>query len=126
MEKRLFVEAVYSLFIAKITIHLFPFKRVVERLSGDFGITPDPDPESLNQIKRAVYRANLLSFWKNVCLVQSVAARKMLIRRKIASKFYLGLRFENENKLSAHAWLESGNIFITPRGTKKFKEIMSF
>lgn len=125
-EKQLLIEAVYYMFIAKINIQIFPFKRIVKNLSQNPDFEDSSDIVILQQIRRAIKRANKLAFWRNVCLVQSITARIMLNRRGISSQIYLGLRFEDGKKLAAHAWLKSGSLFITPKGTMQFKEIMRF
>ncbi len=81
------------------------------------------NPLLLRKISDAVSRANKLAFWKNICLVKSVAARLMLQRRNIGSVMYLGLQFKNGRELVAHAWLVSGKSFITPKGRANYKEI---
>ena len=125
-EKILLFEAVYYLYLAKISIQIFSFKKIVKYLSKETKDNISPEPELLRNIKFAVSRANKLAFWNNVCLVKSLAARKLLHKRRISSRIYLGLRFENDKKLSAHAWLVCDGFFITPRGDIQFKEIMSF
>jgi hypothetical protein len=77
----------------------------------------------LRKISVAVSRANKLAFWKNRCLVKSVTARLMLQRRNIDSLMYLGLQFKNGKELVAHAWLVSGESYITPKGRTNYKEI---
>lgn len=47
----------------------------------------------------------------------------MLQNRQIGSVLCLGLQVKQEKELAAHAWLESGGVFVTPRGDKAFKEI---
>ena len=83
------------------------------------------DLEYLKRIKTAVNRANKLAFWKNICLVQSVAARWMLQRRNIASQFSLGVAHDNNNKVIAHAWVKVLDFEITPKGLD-YKELINF
>lgn len=83
------------------------------------------DIEHLKRIKTAVNRANKLAFWKNLCLVQSVAARWMLQRRNIASQFSLGVAHDENNKLIAHAWVKVLDFEITPKGLD-YKELINF
>lgn len=110
------------------------------------------DRATLVKVGRAVARADRLACWENRCLVKSVAARFMLQRRRIGSVLCMGLQLKEiepraqraqralraeeleqpakpgmrskpEKALVAHAWLESGGVFVTPRGDKAFKEI---
>ncbi len=123
-EKLLLIEAIVFLFISKIIV-FFPFRQYIKLLRpvGD----PHKEPELVLLIKigKSLHRANKLAFWKNICLVKSVAARFMLTRRGIPSVFTLGLFFHDGMKLGAHAWVNSGEVYVTPRGESNFKEIFS-
>lgn len=80
---------------------------------------PDHRPlqEELLQLKRAVGRANRLAFWKNVCLVQSIAARWMLRRRRIHSEVIFGVKAgEEKSPIMAHAWVVSYGMEVVNQG----------
>ncbi len=83
------------------------------------------DLEYLKRIKSALHRANKLAFWKNICLVQSVAARWMLQRRNIASQFSLGVAHDKNKKVIAHAWVKVLDFEITHKGND-YKELINF
>jgi hypothetical protein len=123
-EKLLLFEAVFLVFFSKVFL-LLPFRYCLKRLHPAGEMEGPIDPVLLTKIRDAVTRANRLAFWKNVCLVKSFAARLMLQRRNIGSVMYLGLQFRNEKELVAHAWLESAEMYITPKGRTDFKEIYS-
>jgi hypothetical protein len=112
------------LFLSKIIV-CFPFRHYVRLLQPVKNERAEPDLKISRKISLALYRANKLAFWKNICLVKSVAARLMLKRRRIPSVLSLGLQFQDGNKLIAHAWIKSDDIFITPKGDSGFKEIFS-
>jgi hypothetical protein len=121
-EKILLVEAVWFLFFSRVFLCL-PFRICIRRLKPATNYTNPVSIEKLKKIKTAISRANKLAFWSNICLVKSIAARFMLQRRGIGSVLYLGLRFEEGKKLSAHAWLMSEGIYITPILTSTYKEV---
>jgi len=121
-EKLLLLEATFLLFISKLFLML-PFKFCIKCLHPADQMTGIANPALLIKIRIAVYRANKLAFWKNVCLVKSLAVRLMMERRHIGSVLYLGLQFKDGKKLIAHAWLISGKIFMTPKGKGNYKEI---
>ncbi len=123
-EKKLFIEAVFFLFFSKVFLFL-PFRICVKWIEPSGKTRKKADEKKLIEIRKAIRRADKLSFWKNVCLVKSVAARFMLQRRKIGSEMYLGLQFKNKKELIAHAWLISDDVYITPKGTIPYKEIFS-
>lgn len=124
-EKILFIEAVFFLFFSKAMLFL-PFKKCVKWMRPLSEMNGIADPVLLIKIRIAVARANRLAFWKNVCLVKSFAARFMLQNRNIGSTMYLGLQYKDEKELVAHAWLIAEEVFITPKGRTKYKEIFSF
>ncbi|MEL7588579.1 MAG: lasso peptide biosynthesis B2 protein [Prolixibacteraceae bacterium] len=124
-EKKLFAEAVFFLFFAKVFL-LLPFRICVKRLKpAGNKIGGEADTRALRNIRDAIGRANKLAWWKNICLVKSIAARLMLQRRNIGSVMYLGLQFKNGKELIAHAWLKSGDLYITPKGNMNYKEIFT-
>ncbi len=64
----------------------------------------------LSQIKLAIDRANRLTYWKNKCLVQSFAARRMLNKRKIQSTLQISVKKGSNQQLEAHASLKTTNF----------------
>ncbi|MEA1877568.1 MAG: lasso peptide biosynthesis B2 protein [Bacteroidota bacterium] len=124
-DRRLLHEAIVFLFYEKFRVHTLPFKKLVGSREQD-EYSDSLNDMVLRRIRLAIRRANKLAWWSNVCLVKSLAARRMLNRRRISSSFHLGLRFENKNKLAAHAWLISGDMEITPKGRERLKEIICF
>ncbi len=123
-EKLLLIEAVGMLYLSKIIV-CFPFRYYIKLLKPSRTKVQEANGLVLNKIRLSLKRANRLTFWKNVCLVKSVAGRLMLQRRKISSVLTLGLMMQNGTKLSAHAWLKSGDIYVTPKGDTDYKEIFS-
>lgn len=72
--------------------------------------------DQLQEIKTAIDQTDCLTFWKNVCLVKSFAARWMLQRRKIDSLLSIGVAHDTQKKLKAHAWLKAGDFEIVNEG----------
>lgn len=107
-EKFLFIEAVFFLLTAKLMLLFLPF-RICLRTITIQQYEAQPAVETLNSFKIAVIRANRLSCWKNICLVQAFAARWMLQRRKIGSSLLIGIKQDTKKIVSAHAWLMVGN-----------------
>ena len=116
-EKLLFFEALSYLYLAKAMLLLLPFRWCLRLMREKGTMNHVPAPEELLQVKRAVGRANKLAFWKNVCLVQSVAARWMLRRRKIHSEVIFGVKpGEEKSPIMAHAWVESHGMEVVNQG----------
>jgi hypothetical protein len=111
-EKKYFFEALFYLYSAKILLLLFPFKRIVKFISKKINTTSVPEEEVLRSIKTAMARANRFAFWKNKCIVQSMAARWMLNKRHISSQLSLGVKHDENGKLIAHAWIKVSQFEI--------------
>lgn len=124
-EKILFLEAVFFLFFSKLFLWL-PFKYCIKQLDSADSLPEKGDTILLKKIQVAVARANKLAIWQNICLVKSFAARFMLQRRQIGSIMYLGLQFKNNKELVAHAWLIANEVYVTPKGRTRYKEIFCF
>lgn len=125
-EKTLFIEALLFLFYSKILLSIFPFKTCIKRFKSIEQLNHSIDISTLKDVRTAISRANKLAFWKNICIVNSFAARMMLQSRGIASVMHLGLRYKNSTNMEAHAWLMVGDINITPKGEENYKEIYHF
>lgn len=121
-EKLLFFEAALFLFTAKIMLLLFPFKFCLRLIKSKNSSNKSYTLEDLKTIKTAVNRANRLAFWKNICLVQSIAARWMLQRRKIPSKLSIGVAHDKNKKLIAHAWIKADDFEVVNKGLD-YKEL---
>lgn len=78
------------------------------------------------KISRAVKKASNYSLLDSKCLTQAMAAKIMLKRRKISSIVYLGLAKDKDNNLKAHAWLKTGNEFITGQISHKKFQVISY
>lgn len=125
-QKKLLIEAIFFLVTSKLVLMIFPFKICKHIFRKNEVLVKQASVQSIKDIKIAVERANKIAIWSNVCIVKSFAARFMLQNRGIASTIYLGVTLKNEKKLSAHAWLVSQGVYVTPRGDLSIKEIYSF
>ena len=116
------LEAIYFLYLAKVVLLLFSFKRCTVFLREKEYPEQPIDQIILEQIKKAVATANLGAFWKNKCLVQSMAARWMLQKRKIHSRMAVGVIKDESKKLIAHAWISVESFEIVDNNLN-FKEL---
>ena len=114
-DKLLFAEALLYVFLAKMVLLFLPLKQCVTLIGNRPGNAEKPSPEQLRQLKKAMHRTRLFMFWKNQCLVMSVASRWMLQRRCIPSVLLLGVAFDEKKKLIAHAWLTTNNFAIVEK-----------
>lgn len=113
--KLLTVEAIFFLFSAKILLLIFPVKRVLGFSVGKGRTGMDYPGISLPAIGKVLADADRLSFWKNRCLVKSLAGRWMLQRRGLDSRISFGVRKNDQGDLTAHAWLRSGDFEVVAK-----------
>ncbi len=114
--KLLYIEALLYLGYARILVFL-PFSKVAPFLGRQMTETPyiqsNIDLLQVKRISNAVNSVSRHTFWESKCLVRAIAGMKMLERRKIDSTLYLGTGKDSNGKMIAHAWLRTGDIYIT-------------
>lgn len=111
-EKALFLEAVFAMYMIRLLMVFVSMKKLSELFSAK-NATSQPENETrVKNIGTAVARANQLAFWKNQCIVKSLAGRLMLNRRNIASELFLGVALSEDKKVRAHAWLKAANTDV--------------
>ncbi|MED4534429.1 lasso peptide biosynthesis B2 protein [Metabacillus fastidiosus] len=113
--KLLFLEAYLFLAWARI-LKLIPFSKVAPSLGiqlAETSLSNKSNKDLINHISYAVRMMSRHTFWESMCLVQAIAAMKMLERRRIESTLYLGTARSRTGKMIAHAWLRSGSYYLT-------------
>jgi hypothetical protein len=120
-ERMLFLEAFFCQLWTGFIIKIVPFKYIprfyAERIPDlKFKIQDsiNNEYEVVGEVKKAIERAAVVSPWKNRCLIESLAARRMLNRRRIPSQISLGVAHDEKKKLIAHAWIKAGDTEIVP------------
>lgn len=111
-EKLIFLEAVLFSYAAKLLLWVLPFRYLPKLLAHRNATFAQPDSRQLLSTRKAIYRTRRLAFWQNQCLVMSIASRWMLQRRRVHSSLSLGLAFDENKKLTAHAWLRAGQYYV--------------
>jgi hypothetical protein len=114
--KFLIIEALIYLGFARILI-IIPFNKVSNFLGEQMEETSENNnPENeriLKNIKHSISIVSKYTLWKSTCMVRAIAGMKMLERRRIESTIYLGISRDENGKMIAHAWLRSGQFYIT-------------
>ena len=109
-------EAFLTMAISRFYILFIPFRRVATRMGKPMHeTTKEIDSERLTyarQIAWMIEKVSNYTPWESKCLVRALTGQKMLKKRKIPSTLYLGVKKENVDGLSAHAWLRCGNFVI--------------
>lgn len=120
----LVAEAAASMLVARISLAIFPFKRIAK----GFGVmVPPNDPRVVASAEGAtaeqVRMARTVGWavrssapympFRSVCLQQAMAAHAMLRRRGIASVMHFGAGKGEEKPIEAHAWLDAAGVKVT-------------
>jgi hypothetical protein len=116
-DKKLLLEAFFLTGIGRGAILLISFSKIKKYLGlYKKESTFEIENEIYRIIKRVDWALKAISKhtpWESKCLVQALAAQRMLKKRKINSTLYLGVKKDKENNLLAHAWLRCGEVFVT-------------
>lgn len=128
--RRLMLEAWCWLAWARV-MKAIPFKRLAPTLGRPMTETPHVHDLSAERVVRSISEAVRVmsrhTFWESQCLVQALAARKMLERRSMDSTLYLGTAKDKQGNLIAHAWLRSGPVYLTGAGERRlFTTVAAF
>jgi hypothetical protein len=114
--KLLIFEAYILLGIARIMV-ILPFSKVAPSLGTPMLETPINKGTINNDLLNSVSEAlNIMSNhtpWESKCFVRAIAGMKMLERRNIESTLYLGTAKDENGRMIAHAWLRSGDFYVT-------------
>lgn len=140
--QRLFLEAWSALGSVRLALRSTPFKQLVAELTLHRGPVDAPavGPEALEQARRigwAVLAAAAYTPWRSSCLVQVLAAQRMLQQRLLPGAIYIGALLEEgpgadaspetNYGLDAHAWLKCGDAFISGEsGHERYTVVTAF
>lgn len=128
--KILLIESYFYLAWARL-LKVMPFSKVAPSL-GEQMVETTYHLNSLNKvvlahISQSLHMMSRYTPFESQCLVQAIAAMKMLERRKIESTLYLGTAKDETGELIAHAWLRSGPYYITgSEGKENFTVVQKF
>jgi hypothetical protein len=110
--RRLLLEAWSLVVLSRLSLWTLP-KRTVKRALSASSPTPGSDApqESIEQLMWAVSAA-ARRVPRASCLTQAIAATTLLARHGHRSTLRLGVRKDEQNRLHAHAWVESGERVV--------------
>ncbi|MEO3945370.1 lasso peptide biosynthesis B2 protein [Gorillibacterium sp. CAU 1737] len=121
--KRLWMEAFVELGKARLQL-LRPFAKVAPTLGAAMRETTKERVEAKERaevmaVADAIQVMSRHTPWSSMCFTRAVAALRMLARRGIGCTLYLGTARDEAGKLTAHAWLRSGDVYVTGAEEKK-------
>jgi hypothetical protein len=130
-ERYAFVEAFFLFVIVRLWIFLFPFKWIAPKLGTgmtESTCTPLAHLEANSiLIEQSLRRVRQYLPRVCTCLVQSIAGKLMLRRRRMPNTLHLGVKKDPSRGLTAHAWLCCGDRVITgAREMNNYTEVAVF
>ena len=116
-DKVLLLEALVLLALARAAVLLLPFRWVARLLGKQEAQTAVLEAAGrtadVRRVAVMVRRASKNVPWTSKCLDQALAAKVMLAHRRISTTVYFGVNHDRQGRLAAHAWLRSGNLYVT-------------
>lgn len=134
-QRRLLIEAGIAIGFAVFQLRRAPFKQIVADWGNSQAVSLDSHTDTLSpqakEIGWAINAINRRLPWQGTCLVQAMAARRMLRRQSISNTIYFGVRSNSKSDksttLDAHAWLSVGDcILVGKSGHKQFSVLSIF
>ena len=115
-EKGLTIKAYIYSFYYRIMVKTVPMSKVHSKLGIEKQESPvEETEENVKIAKLYAFHVNRITEhlpWDAKCLVRALTLKKLLSENRISCTIYLGVKKE-DNKLSAHAWLRSGTLYLT-------------
>jgi hypothetical protein len=116
--KMLALESWVLQLVAGLVLKILPFRKITSLFATVNGNGDPENADLVQDISKALVYTERYSPWKNVCLVESMAARWMLNRRGIPSRCYLGVTTGQNGKMAAHAWIiAAGREVVAKNGS---------
>jgi len=130
-KKKLFLEAYVILLWVRTILKLTSFKYATQDLkqiqnNANIDDTAMTDQAIVANVCEAVKQASGHTWGKNTCLAQTISAQKMLVKRQIGGRLYIGVMKE-EKIHKAHAWLAyNGEVMIGEYEYEKHEVMVSY
>lgn len=110
---------------------LFMSTKKLEKYMGARGVESQPTETTehydyVYYVSRMVNGVANRTDWESKCLVRALTARKLLMRKGITCTLYLGVGKDEEGKMIAHAWLRSGEMFVTGGNGEQYAMVAKF
>jgi hypothetical protein len=134
-DRRLLIETALLLAAIRLGLSLLSFRTVLNLLAAILRKpkleTRNPEPEtfrsrstqqaSSNRIVWAVDLASRHVPATRNCLIRALAANALLARQHYPARLHIGVAKGTDNKLQAHAWVESGGkVVVGGSGLEEF------
>jgi len=118
------LEAAWHLVLARLLTLAPPrlYTRAFGMLDGPTGALEQPSAALAEEVGAMVARVAAFMPFRALCLQQSIAVRRMLLRRGLKVSVYLGVSRSRDDRAApelgraAHAWVEAGGRIVSGAG----------
>ncbi len=109
------IEAVVLSAYYRFQILHVPFSKLAKKIGTHGYVTSDSDDyrDIVLAVRKNVESVCRHTPWESKCLVRALTAKKMLNKRGYPCTLYLGVSPGKDGMMDAHAWLRSGNMYVT-------------
>lgn len=92
-----------------------PFSRLSGRIGTYYLETKltHKDSPVIREVQYAVSGISRHTPWQSRCLVQALAAKRLLKLYHLPCTLYMGVKKDEQGKMLAHAWLRCGDCLVT-------------
>lgn len=122
-DKRLYARAWCLLWRVRMALWVLPYRAWRKRYvtaSTNAGSPAETEmrgeapggADTLDRVSWAVLHASRFVPGARTCLVQAIAAQRLLHRMGLPASLHLGVRRSAEGELQAHAWVRSGTVVV--------------
>lgn len=114
-ERHLLIKAVLLLVAIRLGLAVLPFRTLRRLLAGRGERAAGwrrTDRVSPDRIAWAVMAAGRYAPGRATCLVEALAVEALLARRGYPARLRVGVAREEDGRLQAHAWVESGGRVV--------------
>lgn len=122
LERGLFLEAAFLIFIVKLRLLLFPSSMVRDRIQETVPLRTRACRVTPRQLAWAVTAAGRFLPGGRGCLPQALATETLLRRHGFPAQLKIGVARAGQNDFQAHAWVESeGEVLVGKVETPDYK-----
>ena len=116
----LFAEAVLLLTIARVAVKVIPFRFIARSIGTLVPVAAGPDDrkpsevdaETARRVRWAIGAAVRRAPFELLCLPRSVAAHRMLTRRRVPAVLHFGIIRTPDGLSPGHAWVDAGGVEV--------------
>lgn len=122
-EKHLIIKVLLGLVLARLAVIALPFRMISPFLGRLMGKTPtwctQEEKDRSQQVAEAIHKVSRYVPINCTCLTRAITGNMILGMEDIPNTLYLGVKRSMRSKLTAHAWLRCGDVYLTGEQEKE-------